>query len=335
MALGPSDLIIVSRGGVNYKAPVSQFDSRYQVAGENISASSINGGSIAGLRNRIINGNMIVDTRNAGLVYNIASLTAPYTLDRWLVYPISSTGTAQLIPHYGAPRQNLIRLTGAAGNTTLALAQRIESFNIADLAGRTVTVSFSTANSLRTSLAWQLTYPGSDDNYGSFTNSASGTITISPTITRYSFTTTLPSQASRGIQLQFSVANQTSGTWDTTDIQLEEGPIATTFERRPMQVEDILCKRYFQYVPVSLLSSANGAGQLIEAPVPFPVRMRITPSIGALQVDPSPGTAPQQLNLASVGVYRRTIDFAAPYIASVTSGLFYCVGYRYPLDSEI
>lgn len=338
MPLSPTDQILVSRGGVNYRAPVSQLDTRYQVKNENISALSVNGGSLAGFRNRIINGNFIVDQKNIGLLYSIPpSPGARYTADHWRVQSSGSAGTAQVLTNTypSFTRQNMLRMTGGAGNTELFLYQRIESYHIANLAGSTVTVSFSTANSLRTTLNWSLTYPVSNDDYSSgWTTFASGTRTISSTMTRYSITAALPSQCTRGVQLMLSIPNQTSGLWDVCNIQLEPGPLATPFEIRPMQIETLLCQRYFQYLPLSLAGVATGPNQIIETPIQYPVPMRILPTVGSLEVDSRPGTTPQTLQSSAQGVFRRTIDFAAPYIQSSAAGQFYVVGYRFPLDAE-
>jgi hypothetical protein len=336
MPLVNTDNILVSRGGTNYKTPVTELDARYQQQGQNISAASINGGSLAGFRNRIINGNFLVDLRSDYKNVTIPAAVSLYICDRWIASAQGGAVTSRIIEDSSFPGQNILRITGGAGNTLVTLGNRIESFNCADLGTKQVTFSFNTANSLRTNLIWKLTNPTVTDTYSSgATTFATGNITISATMTRYSVTVTIPAIVNRGFQLSFEIANQTSGTWTIGDVQIEQGPLDTPFERRPIQVEDILCKRYFQYAPLSLIGVATGASQTIESPINFPVSMRIVPTVGPIQVDSRPGTAPQVFQNAAQGINRVTTDFAAPFIQASGAGAFFVVGYRFPLDAEI
>ena len=43
------------------------------------------------MRNRIINGAMVIDQRNAGAAVTVGSTASLYTLDRWFVQSISAT----------------------------------------------------------------------------------------------------------------------------------------------------------------------------------------------------------------------------------------------------
>jgi hypothetical protein len=85
----------------------------------------------------------------------------------------------------------------------------------------------------------------------------------------------------------------TAGTYDVADVQLEEGSVATPFERRPIGVELALCQRYYQKsypqatVPgTSILSSAGlqssfgtaGTG-IVGGVTVFPVVMRAGPTL--------------------------------------------------------
>lgn len=335
MPLNPTDLLVVSRGGVNYKAEVSDLDDRYQTANDNLSAASLNGGHLAGLRNKIINGNFVVSQRNHTGAYSIPAGTAPWTVDRWGIFPVGSAATANIIEE-ASPRKNTLRIAGGAGNSTIDVFQRIESFNCSDIAGQTVTLSFETSNTTRPTITWRLIYPTANDSFTSgFVQFATGTVNITSTLTRYSVTVALPEQCSRGIQVMFQVTNQTSGTWSLANVQLELGPIATPFERRPIPIEETLCKRYFQWIPLSMIGVATGASQTIESTIVYPVSMRVLPTIGGLQVDPRPGTAPQVFQNANQGINRRTVDYACPFVQSSGAGQFFVVGYRWPLDAEI
>jgi len=201
------------------------------------------------LRNRIINGNMAIDQRNAGASVSTGG-TIIYTLDRWYV---GSNGAATTIQRVTGATTNQYRLqvTGAAGVTNATVSQRIEASNCADMAGQTVTLSFDAADSLLTSLTWSASYANSTDGFGTLTSPtvtsiASGSVTISSTITRYSVTFAVPIAATTGLVVQFTVGAQTSGTFTLGNVQLELGTQATPFEWRPYPIELALCQRYYQ-----------------------------------------------------------------------------------------
>ena len=57
---------------------------------------------------------------------------------------------------------------------------------------------------------------------------------------------TLPADAVNGIEVDFSFLNAGGRTIRVTDLQLEEGSIATPFEYRHSSIEEHLCQRYYQ-----------------------------------------------------------------------------------------
>jgi hypothetical protein len=101
-----------------------------------------------------------------------------------------------------------------------------------------------------TAVTYTISYANSTDIWGtvsspSKTTIVTGTLTVSPTLTRRSVTFTLPAQAVNGIEVMFSSSALTFGTTMTfADVQLEAGSIATGFETRPYQTELALCQRY-------------------------------------------------------------------------------------------
>jgi len=118
------------------------------------------GGAIA-FKNRIINGNMVLDQRNAGA--SITPTTGVYCLDRWfaVAYSASSKFSVQqnagsVTPPVGFSNYIGITSTSAysvAAGDFLVLQQNIEGYNIADLAwgtasAKTVTLSFWVRSSL-------------------------------------------------------------------------------------------------------------------------------------------------------------------------------------------
>ena len=145
-----------------------------------------------------------------------------------------------------------VTFTGAASTTAIYLLQRLESRDTNRLKGKTVTFSCETSNSLLTSVIWEVFRPTtSDDVHGTIatptqTLIASGTFTVSSTLTRYSATFALPSEASKGLEVRLRVGAQTSGTWVVSRLQLEEGGVATDFNCEDYQSNLLKCVRYYK-----------------------------------------------------------------------------------------
>lgn len=243
--------------------------------------------SIAGtgyLRNRIINGNMAIDQRNAG-----GAITSGYPVDRWRQ---DSTGQASfsyqqnggaVTPPTGFTNYLAATSTAAyspATNTTCLLNSSIEGRNMYDLAwgtagALTVTLSFWVRSSLTGTHSGSIANGGGNRSYVfSFTISSANTweyktITIPgdttgtwPTDTtawggvRFNLgsgtgtygTTTTGWQAGNpvGLTTAVQVSSVNGATFYVTGTQLEVGTQATPFEWRPYQTEFLMCKRYYQ-----------------------------------------------------------------------------------------
>lgn len=242
--------------------------------------SAINNGPIAGFRNRIINGNFVIDQRNGGASQTITTSGA-YTVDRWLAAPTGASVTGQRIAG-SAPSQYRYQFTGAASVTGITMTQRIEAANCFDMAGQTVTVGVDLANSVLTSVGWALYYAGSTDTWTSPTLISSGTWTVSSTLARKNAQISVPAAATTGLQLVLSVGAQTSGTWTIGDVQLELGSTASTFERRFVGTELALCYRYF-YKTLSTLTvtglTTGGGPVNYCGRFNYPVTARISPTV--------------------------------------------------------
>ena len=203
------------------------------------------------LRNKIINGGMAIDQRNAGASQTItAGAALAYTVDRWYAYCTGANVTGQRVAGSG-DTEFRYQFTGAASVTKIGFAQRIEGDNIYDLNNGTATLSVDLANSLLTTVTWTAWYANTSDTFGTLasptrTQIATGTFTVTSTVTRYSTQITIPSAATTGIEIEFSVGAQTSGIWTIGNVQLEKGSAATPFERRPIGLELSLCQRYYE-----------------------------------------------------------------------------------------
>ena len=257
---------------------------------DQVQVANLNGGPLAGTRNRIICGSMAIDQRNAGASQTFTAAAAlAYSVDRWYGYCTGANVTGQQITGATAG-QFRYRFTGAASVTAIGFGQRIEQLNSADLASTTATLSVDLANSLLTSVTWTAYYATTADTFGTLaaptrTQIATGTFTVSSTVTRYSTNISIPAAATTGIEIVFTVGAQTSGTWTIGDVQLEPGSVATPFEKRSYGQELGLCQRY--YYQTSQSSDFYGRAGTVAAtayhPIihEFPVIMRTAPTFSS------------------------------------------------------
>ena len=223
-----------------------------------------------GFRNRIINGDMRIDQRNSGASQTFTAAAAlAYSVDRFYGYCTGANVTGARIAGT-APNEFAYQFTGAASVTAIGFGTRLEATNTIDLAGSTATLSVQLANSLLTSVTWTAFYATTADAFGTLasptrTQIATGTFTVTSTLTTYSAQISVPSAATTGIEIVFTVGAQTSGTWTIDNVQLEAGSTATEFERRPIGTEFALCQRYFEvgnaWLQVTGAASSAGMSQ--------------------------------------------------------------------------
>ena len=245
-------------------------------ANQNVSVNSLNiaGQAVsgyAGFKNRIINGDMKIDQRNAGAAQILTNGAPVYTVDRWIAACYGGNGIGQQISDDAGG--NRYRITGGSEITVAAFYQRIESKNSYDLAGSTATLSVDLANSLLTTVTWAAYYANSTDTWSSATQIATGTFTVNSTVTNYSAQISIPSAATTGLQIEFVIGAQTSGTFTVGSVQLEKGSTATSFDYRPYGTELALCQRYFQRVGMTFFGATEGSSTF-NLQVPFWTSMR-------------------------------------------------------------
>jgi len=287
-------------------------------------------------RNRAINGNMATDQRNAGAAQTITAAAAlAYTVDRWYAYCTGANVTGQQVAGATA-NQYRYRFTGAASVTAIGFAQRIEAINSADLAGTTATLSVDLANSLLTTVTWTAYYANTTDTFGTLasptvTSIATGTFTVTSTVTRYNAQISIPSAATTGLQIVLSVGAQTSGTWTIGSVQLEVGTKATPYEMQIYNDQLAQCQRYCYVINGLSLGRTYNTTAISFAPI-LPVPMRTTPSASATAalsiVIPGTGTYTQSSANAAVdgtyGIYGFLVNLGN--FTGLTAGV---VGYMY------
>jgi hypothetical protein len=256
-------------------------------------SGSINTPNTFGFKNRIINGAMVIDQRNAAASQTFTAAGAlAYSVDRWYGYCTGANVTGQQVAGATTPTvtQNRYRFTGAASVTAVGFGQRIEQKNSYDLAGSTCTLSADLGISATlTTVTWTAYYATTTaDTFGSLasptvTSIATGTFTVGATVANFSANISIPAAATKGIQILFTVGALTAGlTWTVGNVQLEKGSTATSFDYRPYGTELALSQRYyfktiFQSGYVATLqafSATNAFGVLCYPPIP----MRAAPS---------------------------------------------------------
>ena len=218
---------------------------------------SLNTPNTFGFKNRIINGGMNTDQRNAAASQTFTAAGAlAYSVDRWYGYCTGANVTGQQVAGATTPTvtQNRYRFTGAASVTAVGFGQRIEQKNSYDLAGSTCTLSADLGISATlTTVTWTAYYATTTaDTFGSLasptvTSIATGTFTVSATVTNFSANISIPAAATTGIQILFTVGALTAGlTWTIGNVQLEKGSTATSFDYRDYGRELIMCQRYYE-----------------------------------------------------------------------------------------
>ena len=214
--------------------------------------------AFTGFRNRLINGDFRIAQRGA--------ITLPgYPADRWGVSYVGTQPTAALVTgaNFSAQTSTVLQITGAAGNTSCSVWQRVESLNIRDLAGLSATVSgwlYQTSGST-VNIAVSYVYPTTTtDDFTSRTTGATQNVSVPSGVwTAFSVTWTLASGVLRGLQLQFDTpAIAATKVYSFGNIQIEKGPTATQFEQRPYGAELALCQRYYQKIGAGCMGWAIG-----------------------------------------------------------------------------
>jgi hypothetical protein len=162
-----------------------------------------------GFKNRIINGGMVIDQRNAGASVNIGAGLF-YTLDRWaaISYQVSKFSTQQnagaVTPPVGFSKYLGVTSSSAysvPAGEFFSISQSIEGYNTADLAfgtsdAKTVTLSFWVRSSLTGTFGGSLFNSGATRSY------------------LYSYSISV---ANTWEQKSITVAGDTSGTWLSTN----------------------------------------------------------------------------------------------------------------------
>jgi hypothetical protein len=255
------------------------------VIGTSVAGSNIGAGNASIMKNRIINGAMVIDQRNAGA--SVTPTADTYLVDRWQFNQTqvskfsfqqnagSVTSPIGFTNYLGA---TVVSAYSIGSNDIFDIRQAIEGFNIADLGwgtanAKTVTLSFQVYSSL-TGTFGGVVANGATSYCYPFTYSIPVANTWTPIAITITGPTsgTFPTNNAAGAQVRFglgvgSTYSGTAGSWSAnayvsatgatsvvgtngatfyiTGVQLEVGSSATGFEYRQYGQELALCQRYF------------------------------------------------------------------------------------------
>jgi hypothetical protein len=310
--------------------------------------------SLQGFRNRIINGDMRIDQRNAGA--SVTPSTNTYTLDRWFA-TLSQASKFSVQQNAGAvtPPSGFTNYLGVTSTSaysvgaseTFNIRQAIEGFNSGDFQwgtanAQTITISFWVRSSLTGTFGGSLFNSGASRAYAFSYAIASANTWERKTITVAGDTSgTWLANNDTGVWLNFclgggSSALGTAGVWGSTflagatgstsvvgtngatfyitGVQLEAGSVATPFERRPYGTELALCQRYYQEV----IGANGGVNANFEAGVTqinFNTQMRASPTMAEK-------TVLAQSNTSGVA-YDNPQPFGTGFYVDMTASFWY------------
>jgi hypothetical protein len=255
------------------------------VIGTSVANTSLGAGNASIMKNRIINGAMVIDQRNAGSSINIVGGSFP--VDRFVFNTTQDNkGTSQQSSTAPIGFSNSLLMTSNSAYSVLSsdymnLETRLEGYNTADL-------GFGTANAKTITVSFWA--------YSSLTGNFGGALTNSARNRSYPFSYSIPT-ANTWTQISVTIAGDTTGTWATnntrsfivifslgagstysgtagawaaatytqptssvsvvgtngatfyiTGVQLEVGSSATGYEYRLYNQELSACQRYYQKI---------------------------------------------------------------------------------------
>ena len=235
-------------------------------------------------KNRIINGAMVIDQRNAGAAVTING-TFVYTIDRWGVAAIGGGAfSVQRVSDAPSGFINSLSVTVSTADSSIGtgdnyqLLQSIEGFNTSDFAWGTasaspVTLSFWVKSSITGTHSGALLNESPNRSYVfTFSVIAANTWEYKTITVPGDTTGTWNTNNTTGVSLRINLGGGSSylntpnswtatgaygatgavqlvstlnATFKLTGVQLEKGSTATSFDYRPYGVETTLCYRYY------------------------------------------------------------------------------------------
>jgi len=263
---------------------------------------------VTSFKNRIINGDMRIDQRNAGAA---VSGNGDFPVDRFRYFRLfvgESVATLQRDTDAPSGFSNSIKTTITTPETSFtgleecSISHFVEGFNTADLGfgtatAKTVTLSFWVKSSLTGTFGG--CFQNSDNSRAypfSYAISAANTweykiVTVAGDTTgtwltnngigirlfwnlgagsdKLGTANSWTSSNHRGVTGQVQLAETNGATFYITGVQLEKGSTATSFDYRPYSTELALCQRYYYKAQASTASALFGIGRNVSTTLAF------------------------------------------------------------------
>jgi len=276
--------ILALQTGANTTAVTIDASQNVTFAAAVTTTESVNAPNTFGFKNRLINGNMVIDQRNAGAAVTGAS---SFPVDRFFMRSINDgaySGQQDSSAPAGFTKSTKITVTTADSSLTttqsLSIRQRVEGFNISDFGwgaagAATVTLSFWVRSSVTGTYGGSICNGNEDRSYPfTFAISSANTWEQKSVTIAGDTSGTWATDNSTGLNVFFSVGagpdrSGTANAWNgntnysatgainmmatlnatfyITGVQLEKGSVATSFDFRDYGRELILCQRYYEY----------------------------------------------------------------------------------------
>ena len=294
-------MIIDGTNGITFPDTSKQYNSYYN------------------FKNRIINGAMVIDQRNAGA--SVTPTSGQFSVDRWAASLTQASkfsmqqNAGSVTPPTGF--RNYLGITSLssysiASGDIFAFSQAIEGFNTADLGwgaagAATVTLSFWVRSSLTGTFGGSIVNAAQNRSYPfTYTISAANTWEQKSVVIAGDTTGTWVTNNGAGLYVFLglgvgSTFSGTAGAWSgsafysatgatsvvgtngatfyITGVQLEKGTQATSFDYRPYGTELALCQRYCHAYSSYTLGRAQSADTVYGGGVTLSPTMRATPTL--------------------------------------------------------
>lgn len=282
-------------------------------------SDGVSSAGLYGLKNRIFNGAMVIDQRNAGASVTPTNNAITYTVDRFAFFVNQASkltvqqNAASVTPPVGF--KNYLGVTSSSAYSVgtgdrFMLFQYIEGFNVADLAwgtasAATITLSFWVRSSLTGTFGGSLKNGSSNRSYPfTYTISSANTweqktITIAGDTTGTWLTTN-----GTGMQVVLGLGtgttySGTAGSWAAGDFDSATGATSVvgtsgaTFYLTGVQLEKgstatsfdyrpyelQLCQRYYSVISDVYVRAYQAAGQALANTLTLPATMRAVPTL--------------------------------------------------------
>jgi hypothetical protein len=266
--------------------------------------------------NYIINGGMEISQRGIGATPTRRT-GSEYNLDRYLSWQFQVGRFSQQVVTGSGPTSRFALRVGSSDTaidttgTRMRVGQKVESLNTYPLRGKTITLSFyirfsnatftSSTASAYNNFVSEIGYYTSttDSGFGVSTSDSSTLLTLTngslpTTWTKYTITGVVPTNANNiHVGWSFSDLGSTASNdalwYEITDVQLEQGSVATTFRRNAnsLQGELAACQRYYIAAPDETIVIQNS---VVYDSWLFPTTMRAVPTMTLLGQGGSGGT---------------------------------------------